>query len=127
MEFNENQPKDPLTGAILGAAFEVANTLGHGFLEGIYQRALAHELALRSLLVEREVCFRVIYKGLDIGTYIADMVVEKDVIVELKAMDANISTPQIAQCLNYLHASGLKKGLVINFGRPRLDFKRIVL
>jgi len=107
MEFKANQPKDPLTGAILGAAFEVANTLGHGFLESLYQRALAHELVLRGLLVGREVYFRVSYKGLDIGTYIADMVVEKEIIVERKEMDGNISVPQIAQCLNYLHASGL--------------------
>ena len=127
MENPDNQPKDPLTGAILGAAFEVANNLGHGFLENLYQRALTHELFSRGVEVEREVYFRVIYKGVDIGTYIADMVVAKEVIVELKAMEANISPPQISQCLNYLKASGLKKGLIINFGRSKLEFKRVVL
>ncbi|MBX9634375.1 MAG: GxxExxY protein [Magnetospirillum sp.] len=118
---------DPLTGAILRAAFEVGNTLGHGFLESVYQRALAHELSLAGLQIVREMPFRIIYKGQEIGTYIADLVVEGSVIVELKAMDAAIGLPQISQCLNYLRASGLKKALILNFGRPRVEYKRVAL
>lgn len=127
MSLHGKEPRDPVTGAILGAAFEVANTLGHGFLEKIYQRALAHELLNAGLPVEREVPFPVVYKGLDVGTYVADMIVAKEVIVELKAIDSSLAAPQIAQCLNYLRASGLKKGLIINFGKPRLEYKRLVL
>lgn len=111
----------------MGAAFEVANTLGHGFLERVHQRALAHELIEGGLEIDREVHFHITYKGADIGVYIADMIVAKEVIVELKAMDNQISGAQIAQCLNYLSASGLRRGLIINFGRPRLEFRRVVL
>ncbi|PKU25190.1 GxxExxY protein [Telmatospirillum siberiense] len=119
--------KDPLTGTVIGAAFEVANTLGHGFLEGVYQKALFHELIFQGVHVEREVPFRVTYKGVNIGVYVADMIVENKLIVELKAVNADISVPQIVQCLNYLRASGLKKGLIVNFGRPRLNFRRVMV
>lgn len=127
MKRQEKTPRDPLTGAILKAAFEVANTLGHGFLESVYQRALAHELEIVGLSVAREVRFKVAYKGLDIGTYIADMVVANGVIVELKSMEGPISVPQVAQCLNYLRASGIRKGLLINFGRSQVEYRRVVL
>lgn len=79
------------------------------------------------MLVERGVIFRVNYKGENIGTYMADMVVENSLIIALKAITAEVSSPQIAQCLNYMKASGLKKGLVINFGRLRLNVRRVVL
>jgi len=122
-----DEGRDPLTGVILGAAFEVSNTLGHGFLERVYLRSLAYELLTRGVDVERDVRFNVVYKGHTVGLYIADMIVERKIIVELKALDGKILDPQIAQCLNYLRASGLKKGLIINFGRPRLEYKRLVL
>jgi GxxExxY protein len=118
--------RDPLTGRILGAAFEVSNILGNGFLEAVYQRALAYELALAGLVVEREVGFRIAYKGEAIGTYIADLVVERSVIVELKAIDA-LGQNHVGQCLNYLRASGLRTALLLNFGRPKLEFKRVRL
>lgn len=119
--------KDPLTGEILRAAFEVSSTLGHGFLEVVYQRALSHELSLAGLTAEREVPFRVLYKGREMGTYVADMVVEQSVIVELKAIETNIGAPQISQCLNYLRTSGLRTALILNFGKPRLEYKRVTL
>lgn len=119
--------QDPLTGEILRAAFEVASTLGHGFLEAIYQRALAHELDLAGLRVAREVPFRVSYKGLEMGTYLADLVVEDKVVVELKCIDGPIGLPHVSQCLNYLRASGVRTGLVINFGRPRIEYRRVSL
>jgi GxxExxY protein len=111
--------RDPVTHSIIGAAFEVARTLGHGFLEKIYQSALAHELTLVGLKVDREVAFRISYKGRDVGIYLADMIVERSVVVELKAFDGQIVGAHVGQCLNYLRASGIHTGLVINFGRPR--------
>jgi len=118
--------KDPLTGHILSAAFEVANTLGHGFLESVYQKALTHELVLAGLSVEREKPFKVIYKGAEIGTYVADLVVNDRVVVELKAVEA-LGPAHVAQCLNYLRAGDVKVGLLINFGRPRIEYRRLVL
>jgi GxxExxY protein len=119
--------RDPLTRRIIGAAFEVARTLGHGFLEKIYQNALVCELKMAGLIVDREVPFRITYKGNDVGAYLADIIVERSVVIELKAFDGQIIAAHIGQCLNYLRASGIHKGLVINFGRPRLEWKRVVL
>ena len=118
--------RDPLTQRILAAAFEVSNSLGHGFLESVYQRALAHELALAGLSVEREKSFRIIYKEAEVGIYAADLIVNGQVIVELKSVDA-LGSAHTAQCLNYLKASDIKIGLLINFGRPRIEYKRLVL
>jgi GxxExxY protein len=122
----EAETKDPLTGAVLAAAFEFSRLLGHGFLEAVYQKALLRELALRGIQAEREVTFRIEYKGDAIGVYLADLVVEKTVIVELKAVDA-LGPSHIGQCLNYLRASGLRTALLINFGRPKLEYKRVSL
>ncbi len=121
------EQKDPLTGEILRAAFEVSSTLGHGFLEVVYQRALCHELGLAGLKADREVPFRVLYKGREMGTYVADLVVENAVIVELKAIGTAIGTPHVTQCLNYLRASTLRTALILNFGKPRLEYKRVTL
>ncbi len=116
-----------MTAEILRAAFEVAGTIGHGFLEGVYQRALAYELELAGLTVLREAPFRVMYKGREMGTYIADLIIEGRIIVELKAIEAQLGAAHVAQCLNYLRASGLKTALLINFGRPHIDYKRVSL
>ena len=120
-----NTDKDPLTGAILRASFEVMNELGHGFLEPIYQRALNRELTDAGLSVEREVKFPIFYKGDQIGTFIADFVVENSVIVELKALDSLLQPIHFGQCLNYMRVSNLNVGLVINFGRPKLEYRRL--
>lgn len=125
MNADEVTSRDPLTEAVLGAAFEVANALGHGFLENVYQRALTYELELKGIAVRREVPFRVLYKSKEMGTYLADLVVGGTVIVELKSIESAIGAPHVAQCLNYLRASGLRTGLIINFGKPRLEFKRV--
>lgn len=122
----ETAAKDSLTGQILAAAFEVANTLGHGFLEAVYRKALAHELSQTGHAVEQEKAFKVIYKGAEIGTYVADMIVDSRVVVELKASEA-LSPAHTAQCLNYLKASGIKTGLLLNFGRPKIEYRRLVL
>ncbi|MBP2232810.1 GxxExxY protein [Azospirillum agricola] len=118
--------KDPLTQAIIGAAFEVANILGRGFLEAVYRKALTHELRSRGLPVREEIEFKIDYKGVHVGRYVADMIVADSIVVEIKAVDAIIPT-HVGQTLNYLRASGLRKGLVLNFGSSRLGFKRVAL
>jgi GxxExxY protein len=114
-----------LTGRILGAAFEVSNTLGAGFLEKVYARALMHELKLRGMRAVPEVSFSVAYKGQRVGQYFADSVVEDVVVVELKCVE-HLSAEHMAQCLNYLRASGKELCLLLNFQRPTVEWKRIV-
>ena len=115
-----------LTERIIGAAFEVSNTLGAGFVEKIYENALARELRLRGLGVEQQNGISVYYKDFDVGTYATDLIVEDMVIVELKAVRA-LNEFHIAQCVNYLRATGKTTCLLMNFAKPRLEFRRIVL
>jgi len=125
METNKNRTWDELIGKIVGAAYEVGNVLGCGFLEKVYERALLRELILRGLRARCQVSFPVIYKGMAVGDYLADVVVEDQVIVELKCVDT-FSNEHLAKCINYLKASGLKMGLLINFQKPRVEWKRII-
>ncbi|WP_298368554.1 GxxExxY protein [Azospirillum sp.] len=118
--------KDPLTQAVIGAAFEVANIMGRGFLEAVYRKALTHELRSRGVPVREEVEFKIDYKGASVGRYVADMIVADGLIVEIKAVDAIVSA-HVGQTLNYLRASGLNTGLILNFGSSRLGFKRVTL
>ncbi len=96
---------DDLTNRVIGAIFEVSNTLGAGFLEKVYQRALLHELRLRGIRAAAEVSFAVTYKAQSVGEYFADILVEDVLVVELKCAE-RLSNEHIAQCLNYLRASG---------------------
>jgi GxxExxY protein len=114
-----------LTGRILAAAFEVSNGLGPGFLEKVYSRALLQELRLRGMRAAAEVAFTVVYKGENVGQYFADIVVEDTVVVELKCVD-RLANEHTAQSLNYLHASGLKVCLLLNFQKPTVEWRRIV-
>ncbi len=116
---------DAVTREIIGAAFEVSNTLGHGFLEKVYHRALIEELSQRGVMAAAEVPFQVSYKGRSIGVYEADLVVAGKVLVELKAVEA-LTAAHRTQTLNYLKASGLTVGLLINVGTPRLEYKRVL-
>ena len=115
-----------ITEAIIGSAFEIVNVLGAGFLEKVYERAMRHELSLRGLSAHSQKSFSVLYKGQCIGEYFADLIVEGKVVVELKCVD-HIANEHVAQCINYLKASGLQLALLINFQRPRLEWKRVVL
>jgi GxxExxY protein len=115
-----------LTRSILSVAFEVSNTLGSGFLEKVYQQALLIELSDRGLSALREVEFPVFYKGREIGCYIADLVVESRVVVEVKAV-SDLNDAHLGQLVNYLKASGLKVGLLVNFGQPRVQYRRVVV
>jgi GxxExxY protein len=115
-----------LTRIIIGAAFEVSNTLGCGFLEKVYENALAVELRKRGLKVGLQVPMAVNYKGTLVGEYVADMIVEDAVLVENKAV-AQDHPVSLAKTLNYLKATRLPVGLVLNFGQPRLGVKRVSL
>jgi GxxExxY protein len=115
-----------VTEAVIGASFEVANVPGAGFLEKVYERALMRELALRGVGAKAQVSFPVVYKGHYVGEYLADLVIEGRLIVELKCVD-RFANEHLAQCINYLKASGLRVALLINFQRPRVEYKRILL
>jgi GxxExxY protein len=116
---------DELTEQVLGAIFEVSNTLGAGFLEKVYERALLKELGLRGIRAATQVSFSVMYKGLCVGDYFADLLVEGALVIELKCVE-RFSNEHLAQCLNYLRASGRMVCLLVNFQRPKVEWKRIV-
>ena len=100
--------------------------LGCGFLEKVYERALMRELGLRGVRAKAQVSFPVYYKGQRIGDYVADLVVEERVIVELKCVD-RFADEHLAQCINYLKASGLRVALLVNFQRSKVEWKRVLL
>ena len=126
MNINIDPQMENLTEKIIGAAFVVSNTLGHGFLEIVYKNALIEELSAISLKAVKEQNFRVAYRGKHVGVYCADIVVENKVIVELKAVES-LATAHTAQLLNYLKTSQLPIGLLLNFGKPRIEVKRVIL
>lgn len=115
-----------LTREIIGAAMEVHSNLGPGFLESVYEEALAIEFDLRKVRYERQRGIDVFYKGLLAKQFVCDFLVGEKVLVELKALKA-ITGVEEAQILNYLRATGLEVGLLINFGERSLKYKRLVL
>ena len=121
----ERAALEGLVETVVGAAYEVSNVLGAGFLEKIYERALIEELGLRGLRVKAQTPFPVVYKGKPIGTYSADLLVEDRLLVEVKCVDG-FSNEHLAQCINYLKASGLHLALLINFRRPKVEWRRVV-
>jgi GxxExxY protein len=125
MHTNELESMDKIIETVVGCAYEVANVLGCGFLEKVYERALLGELAGHGLSVRSSVVFPVLYKGRPVGDYIADLVVENQLVVELKCVE-QFSSEHMAQCINYLKASGLRIALLINFQHPKVKWKRII-
>ncbi len=115
-----------ITYAINGAVFEVNNILGPGFLEKVYENALLVELKGRGLKAMNQVLIKVSYKGEVVGDYTADLLIEDEVIVELKTVE-NLDRSHEAQLLNYLKATGLHVGLLVNFKHKKADIKRMVL
>jgi GxxExxY protein len=125
MNADERRCPDSLTEQVISAFFEVSNTLGAGFLEKVYERALLRELTLRGLHAKAQVSFSVMYKGTCVGEYYADIIVEDSLVVELKCVD-HFANEHTAQCLNYLKASGRSVCLLVNFQKPQVEWKRIV-
>ena len=122
-----NQVRDPRTYAINGAAMEVHRQLGCGFLEAVYQEALAVEFSLRGIPFKREVEIPISYKDRRLTTtYRADFVCYDGVITELKALTQTGGVEE-AQILNYLRATDYEVGLLLNFGTPSLEYKRFIL
>lgn len=121
----EQQRINRITETIIGGAFAVSNGLGVGFLEKVYENALAVELRQRGLNVIQQAPVVVRYNGVLVGDYVADLLVEDVVLVELKVTRA-LDEIHMAQCMNYLRATGLTACLLLNFGKPRLEIKRIV-
>jgi GxxExxY protein len=126
-------PQDPellrlnaFTEKVIGCAYQVSNTLGVGFLEKVYENALLYELKKAGLRVEQQCPLKVYYDGIEVGEYFADLLVESSVLVELKA-SREIDEVFMAQCINYLKATGLSVCLLINFGTSRIGIKRVVI
>jgi GxxExxY protein len=115
-----------VTEQVLGAAFEVWKILGYGFLEKVYENALVVELKLRGAAVDQQHDIDVYYKGVLVGQYTADLFAENKVIVELKA-EKEYNPKHEAQLLNYLKATETRVGLLLNFGRSKCEFKRLVM
>jgi len=114
-----------LSRKVIGCCYEVSNTLGAGFLENVYENALSVELERQELAYRRQVPLEVYYKEEVVGRYQPDFLVADKLIVEIKAV-SDLSGEHQAQLLNYLRATGLDIGLLVNFGRPRIQVKRLV-
>ena len=115
---------DKITEKIIGAAYTVANTLGFGFLEKVYENALLIELKKQGLNVKQQSNLPVYYDNQKVGDYYADLIVEDSVIIELKAVK-DLAPEFSAQVINYLKAAKLETGLLINFGKPKIEIKRL--
>ncbi|HPG41768.1 MAG TPA: GxxExxY protein [bacterium] len=115
---------EEITGSILDSAFMVANELGAGFLESVYEKAMVVALKEKHLNVEIQKPISVIFHNQNVGDFYADILVEDKVIIELKAVKAILPEHQ-AQVINYLKATGYEVGLLINFGTPKIEYKRL--
>ncbi|NDY41984.1 GxxExxY protein [Dissulfurirhabdus thermomarina] len=113
------------TRRIIGCAMEVLNTLGHGLLEKPYENALVVEFQQQGIMCRQQPRFDVIYKGVKVGEYVPDLIVFDKIVVDTKVID-RITDHEIGQMLNYLKITGLPLGLILNFRRARLEWKRIV-
>ena len=125
MDANEREYLNKLAEQVVGAAYEVANNLGPGFLEKVYERALLVELRMRGIKAIAQAPIELFYKGEPIGDYFADILVEDVLIVELKCADT-FANEHLAQCLNYLKATKRRLALIFNFQKPRVEWKRVV-
>ena len=115
---------EALTAKVLEACFEVSNELGAGFLESVYEKALLIALRDKGLKAQSQVPLTVKFRGIPVGEFSADILVEDIVILELKAV-TNLAPEHKAQLINYLKATGLEVGLLINFGNPKLEYRRL--
>ncbi|MCB1090471.1 MAG: GxxExxY protein [Verrucomicrobiae bacterium] len=111
---------------LVGSALEVLNVLGHGLREKTYERAMIVELKSRSIQVEQQKSFPVFYKGVEIDTFIPDLIAMARIVIDTKTIE-RITDLEIGQMLNYLKITGLSVGLILNFKRPKLEWRRVVL
>ena len=116
---------DPLTERIISCIFAVSNELGCGFYESVYENAMVVALRNAGLSVQQQVRYKVLYQGIEVGEYIADLVVEGTVLLELKAVKA-FDDAHTAQCLNLLRTTNLPVCLLANFAKPKVEIKRFV-
>jgi GxxExxY protein len=114
------------TKGIIGCAMEVINALGHGLMEKPYENALVVEFGLRGIPYNQQPRFDVLYKEVNVGYYIPDLIVNEKIIVDTKVVD-HITDHEVGEMMNYLKITGLKVGLLINFKKARLEWKRVVL
>ena len=126
MDTNNSILYKDLSYEIMGAVYEVHNILGAGFLEKVYERALLEELNIRGIKAVAQKEMSVFFKGKEVGHYIADITVEDRILLELKSIES-LTRFHEAQILNYLKATGLHLGLLINFGKERVESKRFVV
>lgn len=125
IEKKEQHQFEKLSNKIIGAAIDVHKALGPGFLESIYEEALKIELSELTLYYDNQKEINIKYHGIEIGQHRLDIVVENVIIVELKAVK-EFADIHFAQLRSYLKATGLKVGLLLNFGKPTLEIKRVV-
>ena len=111
---------------IVGCAMEVLNELGHGLFEKPYENALVVEFDRKSIPYRQQPRFEISYKGVSVGEYVPDLILRAQIVVDTKVIDA-ISDHEIGQMMNYLKITGLKVGLILNFKRAKLEWKRVVL
>ena len=114
-----------ITEQIIGCSYKVANHLGIGFLEKVYENALCHEIGKSGLTFVQQRPINVIYKGMVVGEYFVDLLVQNEIVVELKAVKS-LDASHFAQCMNYLRATGKRVGLLINFGAQKVEIRRVV-
>lgn len=114
------------TSEIISCAMEVANEIGHGFLEKPYENALVVEFRRRGICYNQQMPYEIRYKGVQVGTYIPDLIVFGKVIVDTKTID-QITSHELGQMINYLRITGLRVGLIINFKKPRIEWKRVMV
>ena len=125
-QMNADEKKlNELTEKIIGCAYQVGNTLGCRFLEKVYENALIIEMKKKGPSAEQQFPISVKYDGKKVGDYVADLIVENKAILEIKAVK-RVDDVHIAQCMNYLRATGIIICLLINFGKPKVEIKRIV-
>jgi len=110
---------------VVGSAMDVLNELGHGLLEKPYENALVVEFGLRNIPVKQQSRYQVMYKGVQVGEYIPDLITHGQLVVDTKVIE-RITNHELGQMMNYLKITGMKAGLILNFKRPKLEWKRIV-
>ena len=114
-----------LTRIIIGCAFDVLNELGPGFLESVYEKAMAIAVSEAGLRVRTQAPIEVLFRGQVVGEFYADLLIDDKVIVELKAVPSPLAPIHEAQLINYLNATGVQVGLLMNFGQPKLQYRRL--